>query len=185
LGYVKKPEARTSDQEKGRAIEMRRLIRRIVPFLAVLTAATGMLGRQASAEDRPLGNWSGVIVQSQQNIPIRLTVTNLQIGAPGGTMRWGTPRTCSVQTEYSGMRDAQYSFNIAASNGGWCDLYRGGTLLLHLEGASEPFVAFTIADRQGGRIEEGKLAASSPKAQKMSNAALKKGIAASRPLKLE
>jgi hypothetical protein len=164
---------------------MRRLTTSIVPFLAVLTATTGLLGRQASAEDSPLGNWSGVIVQRQQNIPVRLTVTNLQIGAPGGTMRWGTPRTCSVKTEYSGMRGNQYSFNIAASNGGWCDLYRGGTLLLHLESAGEPSVVFTIADKRGGRIEGGNLAASSSKAQKMSDAALRKGVTTSQPPKLE
>jgi hypothetical protein len=136
---------------------------RLQPLLAVLLAVTGLLSQPTSAENNPVGSWRGIVTQQQRNIVVRLTVTNLQIGDPSGDMRWGSPRACSMHTEYSGMRDAQYTFNIAGSNGGWCDLYRDGTLFLEIDRVKQRSLTFRLADKQGARSEQGELGASPSK----------------------
>jgi hypothetical protein len=140
-----------------------------VLLLTGLLAVTGARGQLAPPQRNPVGNWTGVIIQQQRNIAVRLTVTSLEIGNPSGDMRWGNPLACSLQMEYSGMRDTQYAFNIAGSNGGWCDLYRDGTLFLVTDGVKRGSVVFQLADQQGRRSEQGVLDASLSEPQKVSN----------------
>jgi hypothetical protein len=135
---------------------MRILSIRIVLFLG-LAAAANVLISAASAKNGPVGNWTGVVSQKDRNIVVTLSVKSLQVGSVGGDMRWGSPRACSLQTEYSGMREAQYAFNIAGTNGGWCDSYRDGSLLLEM-GETEPqSLTFRLANKQGGGRVEGQL----------------------------
>jgi hypothetical protein len=143
------------------AIEMRIPTIRFTLFLVGLVTVANMLSTSAVAQSNPVGSWTGVIVQKQRNIVVTLTVNNLRIGSISGDMRWGTPRACSLQTEYSGMRETQYAFNIAGSNGGWCDLYRDGSLSLEMDKMQPQSLTFRLADKQGGRLEEGKLSGSS------------------------
>lgn len=125
-------------------------------FLAILFLASGNPG-DASAQDSPVGSWAGVIVDSQRNIPVTLTVTALHIGAQNGEMRWGAPRTCSLRTEYAGRKEDQYVLNISGSNGGWCDLYRDGQLLLRITANTPSALQFNLSDKQGGGLVSGAL----------------------------
>jgi hypothetical protein len=137
---------------------MRVLRIRLVSFLAGLIAVANVLSRLAAAENTLVGNWTGVVTQKQRNIAVTLRVNTLQIGSISGDMRWGTPRACSLQTEYSGMHDARYAFNIASTNGGWCDLYRDGSLFLKMDKLQPQSLTFMLADKQGGGLVEGQLA---------------------------
>ena len=140
-------------------VEMRNSLIRVVPFVLYLIAATIVAGTLAIAENSPIGNWSGVVNQSNRNIVVTLRIKSLQIGNIGGSMRWGTPRVCSLQTEYSGIRDTRYTFNIAGTNGGWCDLYRDGSLSLEMDNTQRESLTFKLANKQGRGLIEGQLAA--------------------------
>jgi hypothetical protein len=139
-------------------IEMRIVTTGIAAFVAGLIAVANVLSGLAAAANNPVGNWTGVVTQKQRNIVVQLKVNSLQIGSISGDMRWGTPRACSLQTEYSGMRDARYTFNIASTNGGWCDLYRDGSLFLEMDKMQPQSLTFRLADKQGGGMVEGQLA---------------------------
>jgi hypothetical protein len=112
----------------------------------------------AMADSGLVGNWTGVVTHQQRYIVVTLTVNTLQLGRISGDMRWGTPRACSLQTEYSGTYDGRYAFNIAGSNGGWCDMYRDGSLSVEMHQQQPRSLSFTLADRQGGGVVEGHLA---------------------------
>jgi hypothetical protein len=131
---------------------------RIVSFVTGLIAVANVFGSVAVADSTLVGNWTGVVAQEQRNVVVTLTVNSLQLGRISGDMRWGTPRTCSLQTEYSGTRDARYAFNIASTNGGWCDLYRDGSLFIQIHEMQPRSLTFQLADKQGGGLVEGQLA---------------------------
>jgi len=134
------------------------LTSRITPFVAGLIAAANVLTSLAVAANSPVGNWTGVVIQKERNIAVTLSVHSLRIGSISGDMRWGTPRACALQTEYSGMRDTRYAFNIASTNGGWCDLYRDGSLFLEMDKVQPQSLTFRLADKQGGGLVKGELA---------------------------
>lgn len=134
--------------------------RRVLPllalFFAILLLASGNPG-DASAQDSPVGSWAGMVVDGQRNISVTLTVTGLHIGAQNGEMRWGAPRTCALRTEYAGRKKDQYVLNISGSNGGWCDLYRDGELLLRIAASTPSTLQFQLSDKHGGALVRGAL----------------------------
>jgi hypothetical protein len=130
----------------------------VVCVIAGLIVVAHISYSVAMGDSGLIGNWTGVVTHEQRNIVVTLTVKNLQLGRISGDMRWGTPRTCSLQTEYSGTHDARYAFNIAGSNGGWCDLYRDGSLSVEMHQQQPPSLTFALANKQGGGLVEGQLA---------------------------
>ena len=130
-------------------------------FLVIMPAIPGGPVSLSYSQTSPVGSWAGVIRDNQRNIVVKLKVTGLEPGAESGEMRWGTPRTCSLHTEYSGMRDTQFTFNISQTNGGWCDFYREGTLFIQFDNNNPESLRFMLGDKHGGRTVEGTMAPAS------------------------
>ncbi len=135
---------------------------RALSIIACMVMLAGLFAPQAYAGGTPIGNWEGTVADGHRNVVVNLSVKKLQLGDPSGTMRWGTPRTCSLETEYAGMRGSKYTFNISGSNGGWCDLYRDGTLSLQM--ASSDALTFDLLNKQGANAVDGSLTPSAAKA---------------------
>ncbi len=108
----------------------------------------------ASTGQSPVGQWVGTVAAGQRNIVVKLTLKSLVLGSRDGEMRWGAPRSCSLKTEYAGTRAGDYTLNIFSTDGGWCDLYRDGTLALHGDHGT---LVFTLKDKQDQRVTTGQL----------------------------
>lgn len=160
IATASRPGKRRSNVYPGQLVTLQMRPRRFalsILLLGMLFASAG-ISRIAFAQDGPVGSWMGAVNEGQRNIAVTLDVTALRLGAPSGQMRWGAPRTCSLQTEYAGQREGGYALNIPRTNGGWCDLYRDGQLLLQAFSDPAPTLKFTLSDKQGGRLVNGTLA---------------------------
>jgi hypothetical protein len=123
-------------------------------LLALCILAIPLTSVPVWSDNSPIGSWIGVVSDGNRRIAVTLTVGALTVGAKNGEMRWGTPRTCSLSTEYAGMKDTQYTLNISGTNGGWCDLYRDGTLMIQ---PSADALTFKLADKDGAKPVDGQL----------------------------
>jgi len=106
----------------------------------------------------PVGTWIGVVVIAQRNIPATLTVGPLQLSKTNGSMVWGAPKRCTLITDYAGTSGNDYVLNVAATNGGWCDLYHNGALHMNFEADAPHVLLFQLTDASGHQPVAGKLA---------------------------
>ena len=131
--------------------------------MAGLLASLMLLGfanlAASAAEPSPIGAWVGTVADDQRNIVVKLTIKSIDLGSRDGEMRWNAPRDCSLKTEYAGKRAGDYSLNIFSADGGWCDLYRDGTLALQPD---KNTIGFTLKDKQGERVTTGRLKRAPP-----------------------
>ncbi|MGH7122526.1 MAG: hypothetical protein ACREFP_26645 [Acetobacteraceae bacterium] len=131
------------------------LARSTVGLLASLAWLSFANPAAASGGASPVvGTWVGAVAQGQRNIVVKLTLKSAVLGSRDGEMRWGAPRSCSLKTEYAGMRAGDYLLNIFSTDGGWCDLYRDGTLALR---PATGVLDFTLKDKQDQRATTGQL----------------------------
>ena len=128
---------------------------RTVPLLAAGLMLAAGIGA-ASAADFPTGIWAGGVPDGKgHNIVVKLTVPNTTLGTRS-PMRWNAPKNCSLTVEYAGMNAGKREFRVASSDGGWCDLYRGGSLMVEPEGAN---LGFRLTDKNEGAAWKGVLRA--------------------------
>jgi hypothetical protein len=129
-------------------------------FVASLVAMLGPGPAGAADPLKPNSTWVGVVVVAQRNVVATLAVGSLQLGTKDGSMRWGTPKVCTLSTEYAGTTSGggDYVLNVSGTNGGWCDLYRDGALHLHFDASAPEAINFQLTDAHGGQPVTGALA---------------------------
>jgi len=123
--------------------------------LGVVLAAMLMAGPMAAADTLTPGVWEGAVEDRGAVIAARLSLAKLELGDQSSVMRWFSPRDCSMFLEYAGKRAGAYEMRIVSSDGGWCDLYRGGVLDLTAGAAAS--LNFSLTNKSGGRALKGEL----------------------------
>ena len=100
------------------------------------------------------GAWVGVVEVGSDNVTAVLTVDSVALAEPSGNMAWRAPKTCTMQTEYAGVRDGRFVLNITKTDAPWCDLYWRGTVNVSFQSGSVDNLDFALRNRsQGGTVE--------------------------------
>lgn len=81
-------------------------------------------------DPRPLlGAWAGSVAGAEASrIGVRLDVGGVEPGDRQSTLRYGSPRQCTVALAYEGAIGPVHYFSIRESPGGYCDRLAGGYL---------------------------------------------------------
>ena len=124
----------------------------VVAFVVTVLAFSMASARSAGP---PTGAWTGLIDVSGRKVSLTLNVADLKPGKPAGTLAWGAPHSCEMQTEYVGQQGASYLLGIVKTNAPWCDLYWNGQATLALKSATK--LDLRLVNRKGERPLAGEL----------------------------
>lgn len=116
----------------------------------------------AQAPEELKGNWSGVADVDGRNVPVKLTVTAVEIGEKSGEMAWRGSKNCLMVVEYAGPRPGKYIFDVTETDAPWCDLYWRGAISVVFDSSSAQSLALEMSDRQGGGTVTGQLNRDAP-----------------------
>jgi hypothetical protein len=108
-----------------------------------------------AGQDLP-GNWAGSIkTPAGTLLAVNLTIGKLTPGAKDTRLHFGAPRSCDLNAEYSGMEESKAVFSFTNSDGGYCDYYFPGTLVVSPAGKDQ--VHFEMNSQDKSRVDAGEL----------------------------
>jgi hypothetical protein len=135
--------------------------RRIAAILVLTLAGTAV----AFADDAaPTGQWVASVVNPDTHRPIAVTLDfkGAALGQPSGQLHFGAPRSCQLETEYSGRDGEAYYLAFTRSTGGYCDRLLDGGLSLVAKGSG---LGFATVNKKGDRVDQGNFVKQSASAQ--------------------
>ena len=103
------------------------------------------------------GEWRGGVDVGRDKVVTILTVVDVELGEPSGDLAWRSPLQCRMDTEYGSPVEDRFVLKITNTNGGHCDRYRRGTVLIALEDGRADSLTFELLDRHGERPVIGEL----------------------------
>jgi hypothetical protein len=93
---------------------------------ALLTVVLSFLLASSFAQaavDPLVGTWVGTVPGVTPAFVLTLNVDKLQIGQKGGTLRLGSPKSCTLQYEVVSNENSKAVFSFTESGGGYCDQF--------------------------------------------------------------